>query len=151
MLVPGCETYVALDRLYSEEHIWVLKMANDVVQIGMSDPFQKMTDVVINCWLADPGTVLHTGDAFGSVEAEKMSVDLSSPVSGKILTINEPLMSAKRFQSPINSDPYSSGWMATIQLSNPSELNNLYSAMYYAYLESLNVGNNWSGPIPPKH
>jgi glycine cleavage system H protein len=148
MKVPGCDTFVALDRLYSADHIWVLKMANGVVQIGASDPFQATMANVVTCSLLDPGTVLHTEDPFGYIEAEKMNVDLLSPVSGTILTINTDLMSAQRGLSPINSDPYGSGWMATIQMSNPSDLNNLYSAQYYAYLES---GKNWTGPVPPMH
>jgi len=114
----------------------------------MSDPFQLLANAVINCWLANPGTVLKIEDPFGTVEAEKINMDVLSPVSGKILTINEDLLTARRGLSPINSDPYSSGWMATIKLSNPAELKTLYTPQYYAYLEA---GKNWTGPVPPMH
>jgi glycine cleavage system H protein len=151
MLVPGCEYYVALDRLYSDDSIWVVKLSNDTVQIGMSDTLQATVSVVINCWLTPPGTVLRAEDAFGYVEAEKLNADLLSPVSGKVLTINAALMSAKRFESPINSDPYGAGWMATIQISNPAELKTLYTPQYFAYLKTLDAGTKWPGPVPQKY
>jgi glycine cleavage system H protein len=136
---------VALDRTYSTDHVWVKTLNNNTVQIGMSDPFQILADRVKTLYLSPPGTKLTVQAAFGYIEADKLSVDLISPVSGTILTTNTPLMA---IPGPINSDPYGTGWMLTIQLTAPAELQNLVAPRYYAYLES---GKNWTGPVPPMH
>ena len=135
---------MASDRLYSLDNIWVKNIGNNVVQIGMSDPFQVLADRVKTCYLSPPGTILTAETPFGNIEADKLSVDLISPVSGKITGTNGSLMA---IAAPINADPYNSGWMLNIQMSNPSELNNLVSPMYYAYLQA----KGWTGPPPPTH
>jgi glycine cleavage system H protein len=135
---------VAMDRLYSIDHVWVKKLNDNIVQVGMTDPFQVLADRVKTCYLDPPGTLLSAEDTFGNVEADKMNADLITPVSGKILETNTGLMS---IPAPINADPYGTGWTLQIQLSKPAELDNLVSPMYYAYLES----KNWTFAVPPMH
>ena len=135
---------MATDRLYSADHVWVMKLGNGSVRIGMSDPFQVLADRVNTCWLSPVGTVLHKDDAFGYIEADKLNVDLITPVSGTVTATNDSLMA---IPAPINADPYVTGWMLEIALSDPSELDDLFSPQYYAYLESP----DWPGPVPPMH
>jgi len=143
--IPGCDTKVAVDRLYSLDHVWVKTLNNNIVQVGMSDQFQKLADKVRTCYISPSGTNLVKDAAFGYIEADKLSVDLIAPVSGKVVDNNISLMS---IPDPINADPYGAGWMQTIQMSKPAELGNLVSARYYAYLQS---GTNWTGPVPAMH
>lgn len=141
--VPGCASKVAPDRLYSIDHAWVKSLGNNVVQIGMSDPFQVLADRVNTCWLSPEGTVLSADTPFGSIEADKLNVDLISPVSGKVIRTNTTIMA---IPNTINLDPYANGWMLDIELTKPAELDKLVSPRYYAYLQAL----SWTGPIPPK-
>jgi glycine cleavage system H protein len=113
----------------------------------MSDPFQKLADWVRTVFLSPIGTNLIVDGPFGYIEADKMSVDLISPVSGKVINTNKPLMA---MPSPINEDPYNTGWMLEIQLSKPDEMTKLVSPKYYVYLESL-AAKAWTGPPPPMH
>jgi glycine cleavage system H protein len=141
--VPGCGSFVAMDRLYSADHVWVKNLGDNTVQIGMTDPFQILSDIVWIFSLDPPGTDLVAEGTFGYMEAEKLSLDLITPVSGKILDTNTALMS---IPAPINADPYGTGWMLRIKLSKPEEMDNLISPVYYAFLQSP----NWPGPAPAK-
>jgi glycine cleavage system H protein len=112
------------------------------VQLGVSDPFQYLADRVNTCAFSPVGTNLQTQQPFGSIEADKLSVDLISPVSGKIVQANSALSA---IPGSINSDPYGSAWMVNVQLTKPSELDSLVSPAYYAYMQS-----DKSGTVPPK-
>jgi glycine cleavage system H protein len=143
--IQGCSTKVATDRLYSLDNIWVKSLGNNIVQIGITDTFQVLLGLVDTCWIYQPGATLKISESFGSIEGYKMSVDLVSPVSGKVLETNQAVI-----QHPaelLNGDPYITGWMLKVQISNPAELNKLVAHMYYAYLHS----EGWTGPVPAMH
>ena len=55
-----------------------------------------------------------------------------APLSGEIVEVNEALASGPE---AINDDPYESGWMVKVRLSDPSEVDSLMDAA--AYQESL--------------
>jgi glycine cleavage system H protein len=135
---------VDTDRLYSLDNIWVKSLGGNVVQFGMSDPFQALASKVNTCSLLPTGTILQAEQPFGSIEADKLSVDLISPVSGTIVGMNGALTA---LPGPINLDPYNSGWMVNVQMSNPSQMNALVSPQYYVYL----MAPTWTGPVPPMH
>ena len=139
MPIPDCDARVALDRKYSPYHIWVYPMPDNIAYIGATESFHKMV-YIIKFSLADTGTVLSAmrEDSFGYVEGSKINSDLTAPVSGTVIEKN-PYCEIEKL--------YTNGWMLKIQMSNPDELNRLYTPQYYAYLESP----SWSGPIPPMH
>jgi glycine cleavage system H protein len=145
LAIPGCTTKVAPDRLYSLDNIRVKNLGDNVVQTGITDTFQIMLGLVDTCFVYPPGRVLKATESFGDVEGYKMSVDLISPVSGNIVETNNAVI-----QHPaelLNGDPYTTGWMLKIHISNPAELNKLVSPLYYAYLHS----EGWTNPIPAMH
>jgi glycine cleavage system H protein len=143
--IPGCSTKVATDRLYSTDNIWVKNLGNNTVQIGITDEFQLLIGLIDTCWVSPPASVLKVEESFGDIEGYKMSVDLISPVSGKVLATNQSVI---EHPAPLlNGDPYITGWMLNIQMSNPADLNNLVTPMYYAYLKS----EGWTGPVPSMH
>jgi glycine cleavage system H protein len=141
---PGCTSKVATDRLYSIEHIWVKKLGNDTVQIGITDKFQLLIGLINTCWVSAPGAILRAGESFGDIEGNKMNADIIGPVSGQVLERNVAVMARPQ---PLNGDPYTSGWLLKIQLSKPAELNNLVAPLYYAYLQSV----GWAGSVPAMH
>jgi glycine cleavage system H protein len=68
---------------------------------------------------------------FGSVEAVKTVSDLFMPVAGEVLEQNTSLDSAPE---SVNNDPYGSGWMVKIKITNPSELDALMDSTAYRQL-----------------
>jgi glycine cleavage system H protein len=142
----GSHSTVALDRLYSTEHIWVKKLGNNVVQIGVTDKMQKLVGDLGGCTLSPAGTFINIGDSFGTIGGGKTNLELISPVSGEITEMDQDLLTYPAVIR-INLDPYNNGWMLNIKLSKPAELNDLFAPMYYAYLQT----QDWTGPIPAKH
>jgi len=143
--IPGCDAHVALDRKYSSDHIWVLpSQDNKIALIGVTSSFVRICGGYSKTSVRDVGTVLNAAreDAFGWVNGYKIVTDIIAPVSG---TIMEKQDQGGRYEEECDA-AYTDGF-AVIQLSNPDELNKLYTPQYYAYLQSL----SWSGPIPPMY
>jgi len=126
--IPGCSTFVAMDRLYAMEHMWVKLIADGVVAIGITEKFQQFLEEVYSIKLQDVSTVLYRDSYLGSVEAKKMNVEFIAPVSGTVLQNN-----GRVFDDPelMDLSPYNRGWLQVIQLSNPDELNELLTAEKY--------------------
>jgi len=68
---------------------------------------------------------------FGTVEAVKTVSDLFLPLSGEIIAFNENL---EEEPENVNSDPYGSGWMIKIKISDASQVENLLSNDAYKEL-----------------
>jgi len=72
---------------------------------------------------------VEVGDEVGVIESVKTASDIYSPVSGKIIEINENLTEQPDL---MNSEPYESGWIFRVRLSNSEELEELLDAETYA-------------------
>jgi glycine cleavage system H protein len=73
------------------------------------------------------------GESFGVVESTKAVSELFSPVSGKVVEVNDPLTDAPE---TINEDPYEEGWMIVIEPSDAKEIEALMDAKAYrAFVE----------------
>jgi glycine cleavage system H protein len=70
---------------------------------------------------------VEAGEEFGAVESVKAASDLISPVSGKVVEINEALEVQPEL---INQDAYEN-WIIKVELSDKSDLDNLMDAKAY--------------------
>ena len=135
--IAGTTCNVATDRKYSTDNIWVKSLSDSIVVIGVST---TMVDILANPYhlsLPKIGTALVKDDAFGTMEGTKMSADLINPVSGAVLQANDVLNSLVKQDTPLTplmQDPYNSGWMIVVQLSNPTELDDLVTPQKYIEL-----------------
>jgi len=112
---------------YTKVHEWV-KIENGVATIGITDFAQGELGDIVFVELPEVGKSFNAGDAFGTIEAVKTVTDLFSPISGKIVAINEGLDSDP---GKVNSDPYGDGWLVKIRLSDPDEKDGLLSSIAY--------------------
>ncbi|MBI5701516.1 glycine cleavage system protein GcvH [Candidatus Saganbacteria bacterium] len=120
------------DRLYSKEHEWAKIDGNKVV-IGISDHAQDALGDIVYVEMPKIGAELSQMKEFGVVESVKTVSTLYSPLSGKVIELNDGLSSSPQ---SINEDPYGKGWIITIELSNPSEKGSLLSSdAYEAFLK----------------
>ena len=116
------------DLKYAESHEWV-RVEADVATIGISDHAQaELTDIVF-VELPEIGKQFEAGDACAVVESVKAASDIYSPLSGKILGVNEVLNDAPE---SINDSPYEEGWLFTLKVADTSELDALMNADAYA-------------------
>jgi glycine cleavage system H protein len=112
---------------YSKEHLWVRVEGNKAV-FGITDYAQHELGLVTIVELPSVGDELEQDDSFGSIEARKTLAELYAPISGSVLEVNGELEEAPEF---VNDDPYDSGWLVVIEVSDAEELNSLMSADDY--------------------
>jgi glycine cleavage system H protein len=112
---------------YTKDHEWA-KIENGVATIGITDFAQGELGDIVFVELPEVGKSFNAGDAFGTIEAVKTVTDLFSPISGKIVAINEGLDSDP---GKVNSDPYGDGWLVKIRLSDTDEKDGLMSSIAY--------------------
>jgi glycine cleavage system H protein len=135
----GCSSKVAADRQYSIDHIWVKKIESNIVVMGISEKLQALMEKVYKISLIDKGARILKGDVIGSMEGNKLNVDLISPVSGYIMQTNSDLLQPLApgdWVEPLFNDPYGRGWLLVSRLDNPEELQDLYTPEYYAFLQT---------------
>jgi glycine cleavage system H protein len=121
------------DRKYTREHEWARK-EDGSVRVGITWYAQDALGDIVYVDLPAPGTPVKAMQPFGEVESTKSVSDLFSPVTGAIVERNTRLEEAPEL---INQDPHGDGWMVTIEMSDPSDLDSLLSAAdYQRFLEA---------------
>lgn len=111
---------------YAESHEWV-KVEGDIAVIGISDYAQHSMGDLSYVDMPSVDDELTAGEEFGAVESVKAASDLYSPVSGKVIEVNEALEDQPEL---LNEDPYGN-WIIKVQMSDPSEVDRLLDAEGY--------------------
>ncbi|KAL9264288.1 Glycine cleavage system H protein 2, mitochondrial-like protein [Drosera capensis] len=119
---------VAKDFKYADSHEWV-KVEGNSATIGITDHAQDHLGDVVYVELPEVGTSVKQGGSFGAVESVKATSDINSPVSGKVIEVNEELSSSPGL---VNASPFENGWIIKVEVSDAGELNNLMDADKYA-------------------
>ena len=118
---------------YTKDHEW-LKVDGDNPFVGITDFAQHELGDIVFVEVDTVGEALGKHESFGTIEAVKTVSDMFMPVSGEILEFNEELTTKPEV---INQDPYESGWVVKIKMSDPGELDGLLDpAQYQAILQS---------------
>jgi glycine cleavage system H protein len=115
---------------YTKEHEWARIEGNRVV-VGVTAHAQEALGDVVYVELPKVGATLTAGKQFGVIESTKAVSDLFSPLSGKVVQVNDAL---KDSPQTINSDPYGAGWIVEIEPSDTKELAGLMDASAYEKL-----------------
>ena len=115
---------------YSSDHEWIRQDGNTVT-IGMTEFAQDSLGDVVFVEAPEATSVVAAGDSFTEVESTKSVSDIYAPVSGTIVAINEKLDDTPEL---VNSDPYGDGWLCSIEMSDPSQLDGLMDADSYRAL-----------------
>jgi glycine cleavage system H protein len=114
---------------YASTDEW-LKVEGNIATLGVTDYAQdQLSDVVFFEATVEAGDEVKKGAVIGTIESVKAAADVSSPVSGKVIEINEALANSPEL---INSDPFGAAWMLKVELANPSEVESLMDAEAYA-------------------
>jgi glycine cleavage system H protein len=117
---------------YTDSHDWVSTEDNGNVRIGISDHAQNQLGDLVFVELPVVGDEINQGDPTAVVESVKAASDIYTPVSGKVIAVNEDLDGDPAI---INSDPYNDGWLFELELTDTEELDGL--KVPEAYEESL--------------
>lgn len=111
---------------YSESHEWV-KVEGNKAYVGITDYAQDHLGDVVYVELPEVGTDVAAGDQCIVLESVKAASDVYTPVSGKVVEVNEELADNP---GSVNEKPYES-WIIAVELSNPAEIGSLMSAEDY--------------------
>jgi glycine cleavage system H protein len=114
------------DLKYTKEHEWIRENTPTTFTIGITDFAQGALGDIVYIQLPKVGEQVKSGAICGEVESTKSVSEIYSPLTGKIIAVNLELDSAPE---NINQDPYGTGWIAEIEVSEPP-LELLSSAEY---------------------
>ncbi len=107
------------DLKYTATDEWI-RVEGDLATLGVSEFAQdQLSDVVFFEATVKVGERVAAGAQVATLESVKAAADVSSPVSGEILEINQPLAANPEL---VNTDPYGSAWMIKLKLTDKSEL-----------------------------
>ncbi len=115
---------------YTKDHEWI-KVEGDTATVGITDFAQGELGDIVYVEIETEGETLPKEEVFGTVEAVKTVSDLFMPVSGEIVEFNTRIEESPEL---VNKNPYNDGWMIKINMTNPSELDELLSAAEYKEL-----------------
>lgn len=116
------------DRRYTDSHEWALQEADGTVKVGITDHAQELLGDLVFVELPEIGSGVGKGEECCVVESVKAASDVYSPVSGEIIAVNEALEEAPE---TINEDPYESGWLFIVRVTDAAELDELLDADGY--------------------
>ena len=83
--------------------------------MGITDYAQGALGDIVYVQLPKIGESVTADKVCGEVESTKSVSEIFAPVTGKIVAINELLVSAPE---TINSEPYGQGWLAEIEVAS---------------------------------
>jgi glycine cleavage system H protein len=124
--VAPAETYP--DNLkYHEEHDWA-RLEGEEAVLGITWFAGDALGELVHFEPPEVGSTVTKDQSYGEVESVKAVSDLIAPLSGEVLEVNQQVVEAPE---TVNEDPYGSGWLIRIRLSDPGEAQALLDADGY--------------------
>ena len=117
---------VPTDLLYTNEHEW-LKVEGDRAILGITDFAQEHLGDIVFVELPELDAQVANGEAVAVVESVKAVASVYTPVSGKVMEINESLEDSPEL---LNQEPYEQ-FIAIIEMDDPSEVEELMTPEEY--------------------
>ena len=115
------------EKKYSKDHEWV-SIKNDIATVGITNHAQESLGDIVFIELPEVGKTIKAGEQVGVVESVKAASELYSPISGKIIQVNDNLSKEPYL---INSDAENNGWYMKIKMEKTDELEDLMDINQY--------------------
>lgn len=114
------------DYLYTRRHQW-LKLDGRKARIGLTVYAEHQAGTVSFFDFPEIGRVVRRGEKLCSLETVKAAVEIESPVSGRVVRVNEDLAA-----NPLmfHVDPFAY-WLVEVEMENDQELSSLLTAWQY--------------------
>jgi glycine cleavage system H protein len=112
---------------FTESHEWI-EIKNGVGTVGVTNFAQKELGDIVYVELPKVGKEIQKGQEAAVLESTKAAADVYSPVSGKIIEVNQVLTDASEL---INQSPEDKGWIFKIELAEHNELDLLLDEQAY--------------------
>jgi glycine cleavage system H protein len=115
------------DVKYHREHQWV-RIEGKRAVVGITDYAQEELGDIVYLELPETGVDVAAEEDITEIESTKTTAPLIAPVSGRLVEVNEELKDAPEL---MNEDPYGKGWIVSIEMSDPAEVDDLMDAKEY--------------------
>jgi len=115
------------DLKYHHEHDWA-RIDGDEAVLGITWFAQDSLGELVHFEAPAVGATVTRDQSYGEVESVKAVSDVIAPLSGEVLEVNQAVVDAPE---TVNDDPYGSGWLLRIRLSEPSEVDALLDVAAY--------------------
>ena len=112
---------------YTKEHEWV-KIDGNIATVGISDYAAHQLGDITFVELPKPGKAVKQFEVLCAIESVKAASDIYAPVSGTVLSVNEELNTRPEI---VNESPEEAAWMATMKMTDPSEVAKLMGREQY--------------------
>ncbi len=116
------------DLRYTKEHEWVRDEGAGRVRVGITDYAQDALGDVVYVDVPEVGTAVTANQPFSEVESTKSVSDVYAPVSGTVTERNALLEDRPEL---VNEEPYGDGWIAVLEVADPSAVGSLLGANEY--------------------
>jgi glycine cleavage system H protein len=115
------------DLKYHPEHDWA-RIEGDTATLGITWYGQDQLGEIVFFDAPEVGATLTKDASYAEVESVKAVSDVIAPLSGEVIEVNDALSDAPE---QINEEPYGSGWLVRIRVSDASEADDLLDAETY--------------------
>ncbi|MDX1814464.1 MAG: glycine cleavage system protein GcvH [Thermodesulfobacteriota bacterium] len=112
---------------YTKEHEWV-KVDGNIATVGISDYAAHQLGDITFVELPAVGKAVKQFEVLCAIESVKAASDIYAPVSGTVASVNEELTTRPEI---VNESPEEMAWMATMEMTDPSEVANLMNREQY--------------------
>ena len=119
------------DLKFLKSHEWTRVDGDGKVTVGISDHAQGLLGDLVYVELPNVGDRIEAGNACAVVESVKAASDIYAPVTGTVVEVNTALNDKPE---TINEDAYGDGWIFTLEIEEPEQLNELLDPDTYAEL-----------------
>ena len=127
---------IPTDLKYTSSHEWVRYDGQAAeATIGITQFAAEQFGDIVFVELPAESSSVTAGKPFGIIESSKAAVDLTSPLSGEVLSVNQAVI---KDGDKITKNPFSGGWLIKIKISNPDELDQLMDADGYSQFTGQN-------------
>ena len=120
----------AEDLRYHSEQDWA-RVDGDEAVLGITWFAQDALGELVHFEPPETGSTIAKDSSYGEVESVKAVSDLISPLSGRVVEVNQKVVDAPE---TVNDDPYGEGWLVRIELTAPAETDELLDADAYRKL-----------------
>lgn len=101
------------DRRYTSDHEWAKLEEDGTYTIGITTfAVNQLGDITLVGFDVQPGQAIQSGNSFGTIESVKTLSDLYSPVTGKVIAVNEELEDNPEL---VNESAWDDGWLIKVK------------------------------------
>ncbi len=125
------------DLKYAKSHEWVRREDDGRITIGITDHAQEELGDLVYVELPELERELTATEDMAVVESVKAASDLYSPVTGRVVEVNQALADTPEL---INSDPYGEGWILRLQPAADADFEALLDSEAYEAVAAAGDG-----------